>query len=351
VIHLQPNDVLWPLYRTTTAPLAFRADGVSAARAWRRKGRTQLAAMLGFQDRRPARIPSRLLARSERPDHIIEKHLLRTSRHSDMPVYVLLPKGVKRPPVVVAFHGHGDGAKDAVALRADGRERRGPAGYHRDFAVALCRLGFAVAVPEIACFGERQNRFRPLRADSPAPTSCQQSAALAMHLGGTVLGMRVRDARRLVDWLSRHEHLDGGCLGAMGISGGGVLSLLHAALDRRVRALVISGYLCDWRDSLFSVHHCACNIVPGLGRFGTVGDLAGLVAPRPLLIEAGKRDPLFPISGVRRAMARVRAIYARSGASQGASLAEFDGPHRIDGAQAYPFLASTVPAPSPAERV
>jgi dienelactone hydrolase len=165
-----------------------------------------------------------------------------------------------------------------------------------------------------------------------------------MHLGGTVLGMRVMEAHQLVGWLIGQPRIDGRRLGTMGISGGGVLGLLHAALDERVRAAVVSGYLCDWRDSLFAVRHCPCNIVPGLGRFGTVSDIAGLVAPRPLLIEAGDRDPLFPIAGVRRAVARASTIFARSGAAGALTLAEFRGPHRIDGAQAYPFLADALSA-------
>ena len=234
---------------------------------------------------------------------------------------------------------------ERVQAREDGSERLVPDGYHRDFALALCRLGFAVAVPEIACFGERQNDHSALAADAPVPSSCQQSAALAMHLGGSVLGLRVLEARRLADWLRARPDLDGERLGAMGISGGGALCLLHAALDQRVRAAVISGYLCDWRDSIFAVAHCSCNYVPGLARFGGISDVAGLVAPRPLLAEAGERDPLFPLAGVRRAAARLRAIYARSGAGGAARLSVFPGRHRIDGRAAYPFLVAALAAP------
>jgi dienelactone hydrolase len=157
-----------------------------------------------------------------------------------------------------------------------------------------------------------------------------------------VLGLRVLEARRLVDWLRARPDLDGERLGAMGISGGGALCLLHAALDQRVRAAVISGYLCDWRASIFAVHHCTCNYVPGLARFGGISDLAGLVAPRPLLAEAGERDPLFPLAGVRRSAARLRAIYARSGAGGAARLSVFPGRHRIDGRAAYPFLVAAL---------
>ena len=85
----------------------------------------------------------------------------------------------------------------AVGLWEDGDERDEPEGYHKDFGVALCRRGFAVAAPEISCFGERQNDFSHL-GKSPVPSTCSQTAALANHMGGSVLGLRVHDARRLV---------------------------------------------------------------------------------------------------------------------------------------------------------
>ncbi len=339
---LSADDFLSPRHRPARAALAVRARGPAAAAAWRVRTRPELARLLGFQEGARARPRARLLERRDRGELVREKHLLRTSAHSAMPFYLLLPTGVRRPAVVIAYHGHGYGAKDAVGLWEDGSERAVADGYHQDFALALCRLGFAVAVPEIACFGERQNDHSGLAREAPVPSSCHQSAALAMHLGGSVLGLRVLEARRLVDWLRSRPDLDSGRLAAMGISGGGALCLLHAALDQRVRAAVVSGYLCDWRDSIFAVHHCTCNYVPGLARFGGISDIAGLVAPRPLLAEAGDRDPLFPIAGVRRAAARMRAIYQSSGAGGAARLSVFPGRHRIDGRDAYPFLVAAL---------
>ena len=336
---LEPNSFFWPRYQPAAAPFAFHAASPAAARHWRTRTRRALAATIGWQEAARGPVRAKLVERVDRGDHLREKFILRVTPTTDLPVYLLLPKGVARPPVVLAYHGHGYGVKDAVGLWEDGSERTTPDGYHRDFAVALCQRGFAVAAPEIACFGERLNHHAN---PGLAPTSCHHSATLAMHLGGTVLGLRVLEARRLVDWLGGRRDLDAGRLGAMGISGGGMLTLFHAALDERVRAAVVSGYLCDWRASILGVNPCTCNFVPGLGRFGDAADVAGLIAPRPLLAESGERDDIFPIADVRRAMARTRRIYARSGAGGAASLAAFPGRHRIDGGKAYPFLQAAL---------
>jgi dienelactone hydrolase len=241
-------------------------------------------------------------------------------------------------PVVLAFHGHGYGVKDIVGLWEDGAERRTPDGYHADFGLALCRRGFAVAAPEISCFGERQTDFSALGAGSAAPSTCLHTALLAFHLGGTALGLRVQDGRRLVDYLETRRDLDTRRLGAMGISGGGMHTLFSTALDSRIKACVVSGYFSTFRDSILALQHCVCNFVPGLHRFGEMPDVAALIAPRPFLIEAGTRDPIFPIRAVRRSLARIRSIYRVFGAEARVRADIFEGRHRISGRLAYDFL-------------
>jgi dienelactone hydrolase len=240
----------------------------------------------------------------------------------------------------LAFHGHGYGVKDIVGLWEDGEERREPDGYHKDFAVALCRRGFAVAAPEISCFGERQTDFSYLdsRLGQGAPSTCAHTAALAFHLGGSPVGMRVRDARRVVDYLATRRELDTSRLAAMGISGGGLHTLFSTCLDPRIKACVISGYYCTFRDSVLAMSHCFCNFVPGLHRFGEMHDLIGLVAPRPVLVEAGTRDPIFPIKAVRRSVTRARSVYAVFGAADRVQTDVFEGRHQISGRVAYGFL-------------
>ena len=186
-----------------------------------------------------------------------------------MPVYILLPKGATGPlPTVVAFHGHGYGVKDIVGLWEDGGERDEPDGYHKDFGVALCRAGFAVAAPEISGFGERQTDFSHLERGQGAPSTCTHMAMLAFHLGSSVVGIRVRDGLRLVDYLETRPEFDTSRLGAMGISGGGMHTFFSTCMDERIRACVISGYYSTFEHSILAMSHCPCNYVPGLAEFG-----------------------------------------------------------------------------------
>jgi dienelactone hydrolase len=262
-----------------------------------------------------------------------------------MPIYLLLPKHSPKPlPVVLAFHGHGYGVKDIVGLWEDGEERNTPDGYHKDFAIELCRAGFAVAAPEIACFGERQTDFSYLNTslEPPVPTSCSHAAMLAFHLGITVVGMRVHDGMRLVDYLETRPELDTQRLGAMGISGGGMHTFFSTCLDERIKACVISGYYATFKDSILAMSHCACNFVPGLAQFGEMYDLAGLIAPRPMLVEAGDHDNIFPLQAVKESVERARAVYGIFGAGSHVQTDYFEGRHQISGRIASDFLKETL---------
>lgn len=344
---LQPATGLWKLYHPDAAPHAFRATDAASAGAWQRNVRQALARCIGLDAFPAAPLRPQLLEEVDKGDYVRQKILLRTGPASLMPVYLLLPKQALRPvPVVLAFHGHGYGVKDIVGLWEDGTERNTPDGYHKDFGVALCRAGFAVAAPEISCFGERSTDFSYLSAlpEQPVPTTCTHSAMLAFHLGISVVGLRVHDGMRLVDYLETRPDLDISRLGAMGISGGGMHTFFSACLDPRIRACVVSGYYSTFRDSILAMAHCACNFVPGLAEFGEMYDLAGLIAPRPLLVEAGTYDPIFPIDAVRRSVELARSVYAVFGAEDQIETDYFEGRHQISGRVAYDFLRQALDA-------
>ncbi len=239
---LQPAYGLWQQYQPENAPYAFRAKTLAQAQAWQAETRKALAQAIGLRAVSNHPIQPQLIESVDKGDYLREKVLLQTSAQTLMPVYLLIPKETPGPrPTVLAFHGHGYGVKDLVGLWEDGQERDLPDGYHKDFAIELCRAGFFVAAPEIACFGERQTDFSYLNPilDQPVPTSCTHAAMLAFHLGTSVVGMRVHDGLRLVDYLETRPEVDLRRLGAMGISGGGMHTFFSTCLDERIRACVL----------------------------------------------------------------------------------------------------------------
>ena len=88
------------------------------------------------------------------------------------------------------------------------------------------------------------------------------------------------------------------------------------------------------------MEHCSCNFVPGLAQFGEMYDLAGLIAPRPMLVEAGSHDGIFPINAAKRSVKKARAIYRIFDTDKSLETDFFVGPHQINGAKAYDFLST-----------
>ncbi len=338
---LQAATPLWNLYRPEDAEFRFKAKTLQEGVLWQKQTRSALEKALSLDRFTDVPLKPKLIERVDKGDYVREKILIQTTLHSAMPIYLLIPKGAKAPmPSVLAFHGHGYGVKDIVGLWEDGEERNMPDGYHKDFAVELCRKGFAVAAPEISCFGERKSNFSHLNTaiGQGIPGTCAHAAQLAFHLGASPLGLRVYESKRLVDYLSGRREFDCGKLCAMGISGGGMHTFFSTCIDTRIKACVVSGYFCTFRDSILAMSHCACNIVPGLYRFGEIYDLSGLIAPRPMLIEAGSYDPIFPIDAVRKSVKKARNVYAVFGNAKNVAIDYFEGRHQISGRVAYDFL-------------
>ncbi len=337
---LQPATALWNRYHPDAAPYAFTADSADEAVTWQHTVRVRLSDVLGLSMLEHVDPEPEMVECVDKGDYYRQRWMLWTTPHTVMPVYLLLPKGVTRPPAVLAFHGHGYGVRDIVGLWEDGTERDTPDGYHKDFGVALCRSGFAVAAPEISCFGDRQTDFSYLnpRIGQGAPSTCTHTAMLAFHLGLTPLAFRVHDAVSLLDWLQTVPEIDASRAGAMGISGGGMNCFFFTCLEPRIRAAVVSGYFCTFRDSVLAMSHCACNFVPGLAAFGEMYDLAGLIAPRPLLVESGSRDGIFPRPAVEEALSHAGRIYRLFSAEEHLRADYFEGRHQISGRVAYDFL-------------
>jgi hypothetical protein len=114
--------------------------------------------------------------------------------------------------------------------------------------------------------------------------------------------------------------------------------MFSTCVDERIKACVISGYYSAFKDSILAMSHCFCNMVPGLAKFGEMNDLIGLIAPRPVLVEAGRQDCIFPIAAVRHSVERARRIYGLFGAADQVATDYFEGRHRISGRRAYDFL-------------
>src|SRR5690606_2536943 len=156
--------------------------------------------------------------------------------------------------------------------------------------------------------------------------------------GRTLVGDRVWDVMRLIDYARTRPEVDAGRIAITGNSGGGKVSIYAAALDERIKVAVPSSHFGVYEHSIGSREHCPCNFEPGLLADAELYDVAGLIAPRPFLAVVGSRDQNHPLDGARIAIERVKALYRAAGAQERCALAVPEGGHRYYKDVAWPFL-------------
>ena len=253
-----------------------------------------------------------------------------------IPAFLLRPDAsAANGAAVVLIAGHGRGIDDLV--RTDPVDE-----YHDGLAHKLVRDGFTVLCPEMLSFGRR--RFPRAAGQVPyeaAENSCGIDAARFLLHGRPLMGRRVADARTAVEALRRLPGIDPERVGVAGGSGGGAVSLLLAASDPTIPAALVASYFCSFAASLCSIRHCPCNIIPGLLPELEMAEIAALVAPRALILEAGERDHIFPIAATRESFARLAPVWEALGARP-PELVVTDRGHAFEGERSREALGEAL---------
>jgi hypothetical protein len=341
------DPVQWTLRRHDAAPLklTFRATTRKQADAWQKELRAKVADLLGGFPREHANLSSKTLETREFPTHKREKFVFESRLGVGVLGYLLTPRTAKASEplsTVVCIPGHGRGVDDIVGIDEQGKDRTERKGYEYDFAVQVVERGMAALAIEPMGFGcRRDQRTKDKGATSYA---CQPVAGSALLLGETMIGWRVYDVMRAIDWIETRPELNAKRIGCIGISGGGTCALFSTAMDTRIRAALVSGYLNTFRACIMSMSHCIDNYVPGILQWAEMYDVAGLIAPRPLFSEGGDRDPIFPMEATRESFGRVKKIYEVFGAPDAVQQEIFPGVHEFHGVRGLPFLADALKA-------
>jgi dienelactone hydrolase len=298
--------------------------------AWRERRRARLAELLGPE---PSPVPLNVETLDSVPCEGYRRDTVVFDSEDTMsvPAYLLVPDGRERSrqpgAAILACHGHGPGKSQAVGLEHTDMP-------NADYAHRAAREGYVVLAPDLRCFGER------LDWNPEDHYACDTNLVHAVMAGWNPLAQNVWDLRRCLDVLAAHPLVDPSRLGMIGISYGGTVTLFTAAVDERVAASVVSGYFSSWAEShKMPWNMCGSQVLPGmLGRLEHE-DLGALVAPRPMLVESGTEDLLFPVAAATESVRRTRLVYDQLGAPDRLVHDVFAGDHQWHGTEAWPYLA------------
>lgn len=198
-------------------------------------------------------------------------------------------------PAILYAHAHGGrydiGASELTEGRAALLDAPGP---------VLAREGYVTLCIDMPTFGER------------AGVTEDAAAKAALWHGKTLFGQMVSEQAAALSWLAARPDVDLERIGVTGLSMGATLAYFLAAVDDRVKA---TAHLCCYADFATLVQtgahdrHGHYLTVPGLLKETSIGEIAGLVAPRAQLICVGWDDPLTPPEAVDKAFAETEAAY------------------------------------------
>lgn len=313
--------------------LRFRGGDV---RAWQAALRERLWERLGPLPQARTPLNPRTLWKRDHPLGSIEKIVFTSEPGVDVPAFVCLPRGA-RPPYryFICLQGHSTGMHLSIGMDFKTNQTPMEVKGDRDFALGCMRQGIAALCIEQRAFGERAEQAQPGRHED----RCYDAMMQALLLGRTLMGERIYDVMRGVDYLAERGDADMQNIGLMGNSTGGMVTIYAAALlPDKIRYAMPSSCFCTFQDSLLATHHCGCVYVPGLYPVADLSDIAGLIAPRPLVLVAGLGDPLKREAGIMEGMQQVQRIYAAFDAGDHFHPVLGDQGHRFYADLAWPVM-------------
>lgn len=239
---------------------------------------------------------------------------------------LLLPGDLRpgeRRPAVVCQHGLEGRSADTV----EGPENS----PYRRFAARLAAFGFIVYAPQNPYLGGET--FRRVQR-------------MAHPLGLSLFSFIVAQHARTLEWLSSQPWIDPARIGLYGISYGGKTAMRVPALLPGYALSICSADFNEWVYKCTAEDPRCSYLYTGeydmyewnLAHRCNYAELAGLIAPRPFMVERGHRDPVGLDEFVAFEYAKVRRLYADLGIPERTEIAFFEGGHAVDGAGTFPFL-------------
>ncbi len=335
---IRPDKLINKLYEDNKPEYSFDCNSTEEWLSWRANLQTVLIEKLGGFPEDKVDLNIKLKEEIKRDGYVRQKFVYQVMDYLEMPAYILIPTDKKdKYPTVLACHGHGYGNKEIVGLNEDesGDNLNNP-GCHNNFALELVNRGFLVMVPEFLGFGDCKLSEDIVK--TAGMSSCEKLSTTLLMYGKTLAGLRVYQAIRALDYLDGRSDVDQNRIGIMGFSGGGMVAAFTAAIEDRIKVASIAGYTNTFKEAIMSIHHCVDNYIPGILKYAELPDIIGLIAPRPLFIESGIKDPIFPIEGVEIAYNKIKHIYSIIDAEKRLGKIFFTGGHQVDGDKSYQWL-------------
>ncbi len=301
--------------------------------------RKRLAHIIGVRDKRIGFDAPELIGTTEQPALVgrgngYNVYAIRWPAFED--VYgegLLLVPTTGEPVADIVAIGDADQAPEMLAGLIEGVDAES------QFARRLAESGCRVLVPTLISRKVTQRMSaKAKRGIKLANREFLYRAAFEM--GRHIIGYEVQKVLAAVDWFVKKNDK----IGVIGWGEGGLIALYAGALDTRIDAVCVSGYFDSrqnvWRELIER------NVFGLLDEFGDA-ELAAMVVPRKLIIEAGIGPEVTIAPGTRAAPGRLVTPKLRGVRAEFQRLKKLVAPAYDSSARMMPAHCSALMAPVP----
>lgn len=261
-----------------------------------------------------------------------------------VPFYYLVPNRSKNKtpfPLFISPHGHDKlGLNSYSGTFKNDKHRSEVLAREGNIAEQAVLRGFVSIAPATRGLASELLVPDPMGRHGNRP--CRAQLIHCLLSGRTPTAERVWDMQRILDWAMKQPDVDPDRIVMTGNSGGGVLTTYVAAIDPRITVAVPS---CSFTSSISPegyIFHCDCCLIPGFRNWGGWKELAGLIAPRRLLIVHGVKDGLHHRSTVDALGSEVHAIFKMAGVPSHMSLKWGNSGHRFYPQLMWQFIGQSI---------
>lgn len=280
--------------------MRYSSRSAKKAEIWQEEVRAKLAAQMNILDLlatgRSIPLDIKEIRLENKGDYLLKEIEINSTATRRIRILVTCPLLSTGPwPAVVCIHGHG-GKPTSVY------EKDSP---YKAFADELARRNYVTVAPVVS-------QHEIYEGDR------------------TLMGERLWDAMRCVDYLSSCFSVDSLRIGCAGLSLGGEMAMWLGAMDQRIKATVSSGFLT--RMDQLEQGHCMCWKFPGLRELVDFSDIYCLIAPRALMCQNGVKEPPtdFTVELARAALKEIEVIYRNYNQPDNVTLIAHPEGHVVD---------------------
>jgi hypothetical protein len=284
----------------------------AAAKAWQDTVRARLATLLKIDDLQQSReaipLTPKELSSREKGSYVVKELEISSTANRRIRILATIPtSGQGLCPAVVCIGGHGSDLyspyDEQTVSKEDAKARFER--IYRGFGTALAEKGYVTV-----------------------STTVSQHAVY--ESGRLLMGERLWDLMRCVDYLKSLPQVDAARIGCAGLSLGGEMAMWLGAMDERIAATVSAGFLTTMDH--MERDHCLCWKFDGLRELVDYADIYALTAPRPLHCQNGLQEPQsqFYVPLARQALEEIRPAYQDLGRPENLVLDVHPEGHVID---------------------